>query len=206
MADFARDLAAFVDALELERPIVAGSSLGGAIAAQFALDHPGRSAALVIGHTVPYLDGLAREWLDEQIAAVREGRPAIARQPPSSPDEAEGPPTTDPAFAASDVGRLVASVGTGIGRTAEDRVKALEAFRAWDQRPRYPELARMDVPALVIVGEREPRTTVALAREWHAAMRRADFVILPGAHHAAHRELPLAWNLAVDGFLRRNHS
>ena len=75
--DFARDLAGLVEALRLERPIVAASSLGGVIVAEFARDFPSRSAAFVIGHTVLYLNALARRWLDAQIEAVRRGRPAI---------------------------------------------------------------------------------------------------------------------------------
>jgi pimeloyl-ACP methyl ester carboxylesterase len=204
IADLARDLAGFLDELALEAPIIAGSSLGGVIAAQFALDFPRRAAGFVIGHTAPYLDELGREWLEEQIRAVRERRLAIVAQPRSSRDEAAGPPTTDPAFAASEVGRLLASLGTGIGRTPNEAANVLEAFRSWDQRPRYAELARLDVPALVIVGEREPRTTIELAREWHSHIAGSEFVILPGAHHAAHREAPLAWNRAVDEFLARH--
>jgi pimeloyl-ACP methyl ester carboxylesterase len=52
-ADLAGDLVRFLDALAIERAIVGGSSLGGVITAQFAVDHPERALALVIGHTVP---------------------------------------------------------------------------------------------------------------------------------------------------------
>src|SRR4051812_8593892 len=38
---WAADLAAVIDGLELDRPIVIGHSLGGAIALRFALDRPG---------------------------------------------------------------------------------------------------------------------------------------------------------------------
>src|SRR3989442_683696 len=61
-ADLATDLAGFLDALGIARAIVAGSSLGGVVTAQFALDHPGRALALVIGHTVPYLHDARRAW------------------------------------------------------------------------------------------------------------------------------------------------
>lgn len=203
-ADLANDLAGFLDALGIEKAIVGGSSLGGVVTAQFAVDHPGRALALIIGHTVPYLDDIGRAWLEDEIVAARTGLTMIARQPRSSPDEREGPPTTDPAFAASWLGRLIATTGTGLGRTRDDAARAIAVLRDWDQRPRKADLACIDVPTLVIVGEHEPRSTIDSSREWASWIPGAEFVILPGAHHAAPREAAPAWNAAVHGFLDRH--
>jgi len=209
-ADLANDLAGFLDALGIDRAILGGSSLGGVVTAQFAVDHPGRALALVIGHTVPYLDDAGRAWLERQVADARAGRPVIARQPPADaggPRGAEpsgGWPTTDPAFAASPLGRMIATTGTGLGRTHEDVARAIAVLRYWDQRPRRADLAKIRVPALVIVGEREPRSTIEGSREWASWIPGAEFVVLPGAHHAAPREAAPAWNAAVQDFLDRN--
>lgn len=203
-ADLANDLAAFLDALGIERAIVGGSSLGGVITAQFAVDHPGRALALIIGHTVPYLGPEGRAWLESEIGAAREGRPVIANQPRSRADEAEGPPTTDPVFAASALGKMIASTGTGLGRTRADTARAIAVLRDWDQRPRKADLARTRVPTLVIVGEKEPHSTIEGSREWASWIPGAEFVILAGAHHAAPREAAPAWNAAVQRFLDRN--
>jgi 3-oxoadipate enol-lactonase len=200
-ADLANDLAAFLDAMGIDRAIVGGSSLGGVVTAQFAVDHAGRALALVIGHTVPYLDPEGRAWLESEMATARSGRAAIVRQPRSGPDEKEGPPTTDPAFAVSAWGAMMAATGTGLGRTSEERAKAIAVLRDWDQRPRKADLAKIDVPTLVIVGEKEPRTTIEGSREWASWIPGAEFVILPGAHHAAPREAAPAWNAAVQKFL-----
>jgi len=200
-ADLANDLAAFLDALGIDRAIIGGSSLGGVVTAQFAVDHPGRALALVIGHTVPYLDPEGRAWLEGEIETARSGRPAIVRQPRSTPDEAEGPPTIDPKFAASEWGRMMAATGTGLGRTPEERARAIAVLRDWDQRPRKADLETTRVPTLVIVGEKEPRTTVEGSREWASWIPGAEFVILQGAHHAAPREAAPAWNAAVQKFL-----
>jgi pimeloyl-ACP methyl ester carboxylesterase len=202
-ADLANDLARLLDALGIERAIVGGSSLGGVITAQFAVDHPGRALALVIGHTVPYLGDAGRAWLDQQVADARAGRPIIARQPADSRG-GEGPPTTDPAFAASPLGRMIATTGTGLGRTREDVARAIAVLREWDQRPRKADLAKIRVPTLVIVGEREPRSTIEGSREWASWIPGAEFLVLPGAHHAAPREAAPAWNAAVQGFLDRH--
>ena len=200
-ADLANDLVRFLDALGIERAIVGGSSLGGVVTAQFAVDHPGRALALIIGHTVPYLDDEGRSWVEGEVATARAGRPAIVRQPRSGADEKEGPPTTDPAFAASPWGKMLAATGTGLGRTADDRARAIAVLREWDQRPRKGDLAKIDVPTLVIVGENEPRTTIEGSREWASWIPGAEFEILPGAHHAAPREAAPAWNTAVQRFL-----
>ena len=203
-ADLARDLVGLLVALGIERAIIAGSSLGGVVTAQFGVDHPDRALGLVIGHTVPYLDRHGREWLEAEIRTALEGRPAIQRQPRSDDGESEGPPTTDPAFAASPLGRMVASTGTGLGRTPGDIARAIAVLRDWDQRPAKPELARLRIPTLVIVGEREPRLTIDGAREWASWIPSAEFAILPGAHHAAPREAAAAWNATVLAFLDRS--
>ena len=129
----------------------------------------------------------------------------IANQPRSRADEAEGPPTTDPVFAASALGKMIASTGTGLGRTRADTARAIAVLRDWDQRPRKADLARTRVPTLVIVGEKESHSTIEGSREWASWIPGAEFVILAGAHHAAPREAAPAWNAAVQRFLDRNN-
>ena len=201
--DLANDLAGLLDALGLERAVIGGASLGGVVTAEFAVDHPGRALALVIGHTVPYVDDEGRKWLEEEIANARAGRAAIVRQPRSSADDAEGDLTTSAAFAASDWGRMMAATGTGLGRTPDERARAIAVLLDWDQRPRRAELATIEVPALLVVGEHEPRSTIDGCREWASWIPGAEFAILAGAHHAAPREAAPAWNAAVLDFLER---
>lgn len=114
--DFARDLRGLLDALEIDQAIVGGSSLGGMVAAQFAVDYPDRLLAVIVGHTDPYFWPLARDWVEDLLQGAQ---PTLGAQPRSFDREAEGPPTTNPAFAGSPIGRLMASVGTGLGRDAE---------------------------------------------------------------------------------------
>ena len=51
--DFAADLAAFMDALNLKTAIVAGHCMGGLVAQRFALDYPERTRGLVLAGTLP---------------------------------------------------------------------------------------------------------------------------------------------------------
>jgi len=193
-----------MDELGIEKAIVGGSSLGGVVSAQFGFDYPDRSLALIVGHTVPYLWPLGKEWLAHQMEAVRGRKPVIVNQPRSYEWEEEGPPTTDPAFVASMPGQFIATLDTSIGNTIDGAIASLGVLEQWDQRPRYPEHNQLDVPVLVIVGGNEPQKTIELSHEWSQQFKRADFVILPNTHHNAGNENPLAWNSAVHGFLQRN--
>src|SRR5438309_358514 len=96
----------------------------------------------------------------------------------------------------------------GTGRssspTGDERARAIAVLRDWDQRPRKADLAKIQVPTLLIVGEREPRSTIAGSREWASWIPGAELLVLPGAHHAAPREAAPAWNAAVQGFLDRH--
>ncbi len=67
IADFAADTIALMDQLGLERPHVVGSSMGGAIAQELALAHPGRVRSLVLNGTWcrgdRFLHEIFRNWM-----------------------------------------------------------------------------------------------------------------------------------------------
>ena len=203
LEDLARDLRGLLDALDIEQAIVGGNSLGGAISSQFGLDYPGRALALVIGHTTPYRRPLSRQWMEEQITDAEQGSPVIVRQPRSFEWEDQGPPTVAEGFAETPVGRYLATLERGLGGR-EATAKMLRAMFDWDQRPRYPEMRRLGVPVLVIVGGNEPQKTIELSMDWASQFPGGEFVILPDTHHSAAAENPIGWNRAVHGFLRRS--
>jgi pimeloyl-ACP methyl ester carboxylesterase len=61
IVDFAADTAALMDALAIERAHVVGSSMGGAIAQELALAHPGKVRSLVLNGTYCRGDHFFRE-------------------------------------------------------------------------------------------------------------------------------------------------
>ena len=64
MAQFTREIA---DIMKLDRIVLAGNSMGGAVALQFALSHPDRTKALVLISS----GGMARKADDEAVGAFR---------------------------------------------------------------------------------------------------------------------------------------
>jgi pimeloyl-ACP methyl ester carboxylesterase len=201
--DLAADLAGLLDALEIERAIVGGISLGGVVSSQFGLEFPHRALALIIGGTVPRLWPLADDWLRQQMAAAEGKGPIILNQPRSYDWDDEGPPTIVPGFDATPAGQFLATLDNNFGDQSAI-LNMLNVLSGWDQSPRYGELAKLDAPALVIVGGNEPQKTIELALEWSQQFKAGEFVILPNTHHNAGLENPVGWNAAVHRFLQRH--
>jgi pimeloyl-ACP methyl ester carboxylesterase len=68
-----RDLAEYIRAQKLDRPIIVGHSLGGTIALTLAIEHPDLVGPLVIVDILPFLAGP-----NMQVKTVAEAQPAIA--------------------------------------------------------------------------------------------------------------------------------
>ena len=65
-------------------------------------------------------------------------------------------------------------------------------------------LKELKCPALVIVGEQDAGTPVALSREIHAALPGSELVIIPQASHLSNLEQPAAFNRALATFLNKH--
>src|SRR5699024_8856674 len=81
--DFAMDVAAFMDALELEAAVVVGHSVGSAVAQRFAIDYPGRTRGLVLaGSAVSYDDNPVVQQLWDNVISKMEDPvdPGFARE------------------------------------------------------------------------------------------------------------------------------
>jgi 2-succinyl-6-hydroxy-2,4-cyclohexadiene-1-carboxylate synthase len=64
----------------------------------------------------------------------------------------------------------------------------------------WERLPRIEVPTLLVVGERDPKF-VDIAARMAACMPAARTVVVPGAGHAVHLERPDLWLEVVGGFL-----
>ena len=71
---FAEDLHALVDALGLDRPVICGLSLGGAIAQVYATRYPDRLSGLVLAATFApgYVD--YRDWIQRSLMSTPPSR------------------------------------------------------------------------------------------------------------------------------------
>jgi pimeloyl-ACP methyl ester carboxylesterase len=62
-------------------------------------------------------------------------------------------------------------------------------------------LPRIEVPVLLLRGERDVRSPRRIAEDMHAAIPRSELVVVPGAGHEVNVERPGEFNAAVRRFL-----
>ncbi|MBP2035058.1 pimeloyl-ACP methyl ester carboxylesterase [Streptomyces avidinii] len=193
LADLADDLAALLAGLGIEHLVVGGVSMGGQIAMEVRLRHPGLVRALVLSDTSPVPetpDGakFRRETAERLIA---EGMRPYAEE------------VIDKMLAAHNVTAMPETAArVSAMMCATDPEGAAAALRGRAERPDYrPVLAGAAEPCLVLVGADDVYTPVAEAEALHALLPHSVLTVIEGAGHLPGLERPEAFNKALLDFL-----
>lgn len=185
------DALGLLDALAIERVHFVGLSMGGMIAQGFALSHPERLNRLVLCDTSAFMPPVAQPIIQERIDTARKAGLAalvdstLARWFTADYLRDKGPGV--------DLIRgifLSSSVAGYIGCT--------EAMRRLNY---LDDLARIQHPTLIVVGEEDPGTPVAASRAMHERIGGSQLVILPSASHLGNIEQAHSFNSALTAFL-----
>lgn len=204
-----RDLEAITAALEIERLVLVGHSLGGRIAALFAARHPERMAGLVLVDSGPELDarGVSRISLDverssqQTFASLADCRSALAHAYPAAGpaviarlarhgmrqlDDGRYRRKTDPAYHAARAELTAESAAELERRTSKELWEAL---------------GRITCPALVVRGAAsdvlDPDTADRMVDE---VMANARLAVVPRAGHPVPIDNPEGFAEAVCAF------
>jgi 3-oxoadipate enol-lactonase len=164
--------------------IVAGNSLGGAIALRFALDFPEQAAGLILIGT-----GARLRVSDALFSLIDDGWPGSIE---TLVDNALSP------NASMELRRDAEAWHRSVGRDATRRDYA--ACNTFDVRDR---LAEIKIPALILVGELDEMTPPKYSQYLAEHLPDSKLVIVPGAGHIVQAEKPAEVNAAIEEFLRR---
>jgi 3-oxoadipate enol-lactonase len=189
----ADDVVALLDALQIEKAVVAGLSMGGYIALAMWRRHRDRIRALVLADTRATADtDEAKQKRDDLMAVARRDGPSAVAEKQITGLTGRSTREKQP--------ELVNRIRTVMsGETVEGIVGALEAMRA---RPdSTPLLGEIDVPTLVVVGEEDVITPVKEARAMAALIRGSRLEVIPEAGHLSNLERPAAFNAALSDFV-----
>ena len=191
--ELADDVHGLLTHLGIKQTHWVGLSLGGMIGQTFALKYPGVFRSVVLADTTScYPAAGAPLWADRIKAVAAGGMQAVA-------DATLARWLTEP-YRKSHA-QVVDRIGGYIRATPVAGFSGCcHAIPKINLTHRLKEIA---CPALVIVGEQDPGTPVAMAREIHAALPGSELVIIPSAAHLSNIEQPQAFNAALLGFLDR---
>jgi len=192
----ARDVIALMDKLGIDRAHMAGTSTGGCVLQNLAIDHPGRLRCCIFSNT----------WVkaDEYITRVQTMRKRMALS--YGPDEyvrVSSLFTSGAMQFRHDLDKVMELERRALETVASVGILAqrLDMTLTHD---RSAELSKIASPSL-IVGARDDITVPAYQSEdLHQAIAGSRLVLLDEGGHYAYRRHPQEWNRMVDAFLRES--
>ena len=180
-----RDLAALLDALDLQQPHLVGQSMGGWAALGHALEHVGRVRSLVLA------DSIGGIYTPQVRASYEAFRPRRCDRIGSHDAVAAGLSETDLAKA---------FLYEQIGDTPPPlQARMRELLRETEQDRNA--IARLAVPTLLVVGSEDPIFPPHVIREAAGVLPDARVAEIDGAGHSPYFERPDAFNDVVECFL-----
>jgi 3-oxoadipate enol-lactonase len=193
----AEDLCGLLDQLGIELAYVGGQSMGGGIAARFALAYPERVAALLI------IDSASASGLP-MAAAMRAMREKTIELAETRGMEA----VADYVITANP------NLRTQAGASPEARQRLRQMFLELNPTgyahtirsllaETFPaeRLSTLTMPTLVLVGDEDP--ALEAAKVPHQKIRGCQLVVLPQAGHLSNLDAPEAFNRSVLAFLHQ---
>ena len=188
--DRADELEGVLAALEIERPVLAGNSMGGSTILRWATRHPNAAAALVIsGMGVMPADAAAapaRQPLPEDKLFVPVGESF-------TPEFKERQPLMLERY------YRIRSTATRLEALRHPRRPAQKTLaERGDFADRVPQIQS---PRVIVVGELDRLRPAA--ERLHELLPQAEYVEIPGGPHNAYWEMADVWNAKVADFLTR---
>jgi 3-oxoadipate enol-lactonase len=190
----AEDAKALLDAAGVKRCHWVGLSMGGMIGQTFALKYPGVYQTLTLADTSSRIPTeAAPTWAERIKVSETQGmqphvEPTLSRwftEPyrKARPDQMKR------------VGQLIA------GTPVSGYIGCCHALPKLNLTARLKEIK---CPILIVVGDQDMGTPVAMSREIHANAPGSKLAILPSASHLSNIEQPEAFNRALGEFLSSN--
>jgi 3-oxoadipate enol-lactonase len=194
MDDYADSVAGLLDELGLQKVTLVGLSMGGYIAFAFLRRHRDRVDSLVLADTKAEADPPeGKEKRSKQQEMVR----------------SEGTSGLIDAL----TGALIAEATLNDKPDVVDRLRKLMdnppagfvgALEAMKNRPDSSgELSAIDVPTLVVVGEKDGVTPPDASRTIHEAVSGSEMVVIPSVGHLSNLEAPEDFTAALEKFLSK---
>ena len=196
--DFRDDLAAFIDALEIEKPVIVGHSMGGRNAIIYAGTHPekvGRLLAIDSRLRSDPINAMAIQLMAnsilEHLTSIEEGVEALIKFSPSIPRELAEDLVANGARELPD-GNYVPKFDLAM------KDQALSKLLVSDL---WPYLEKITCPTLIMRGANSPIMPKDVAQKMAEVLPNGRFCEIENAGHLVPQENHVAFENAVIAFL-----
>jgi 3-oxoadipate enol-lactonase len=196
IAALAGALQDFLQQVGATKPIIVGHSIGGMIVQQLLAKSPLIAGAVVLAQTSPAFGKPDGDWqkafIDARLGPLDRGE-TLASLAPSLVKELVG---DEPDVSGMDLARdcMAAVPATSYRAT-------MLALMGFDLRNALKSIA---VPTLVLSGAKDNNAPAPMMAKMASYIPSAKYVELEGAGHLANLERPMAFNAALDHFLKAN--
>src|SRR5262249_8125289 len=175
---FADDLAELMDHVGWQSAIVAGASMGGCTTLAFGQQYPSRALALGLIDTTAWYNA-ADKWEERAVKATSAGLASMIDFQVTR-WFTDGFRAAHPDIVKDNVDRLLANDPAAFAATC----RMLGACNL------EAGLARMAMPATVMVGDEDYATPVAMSETLHRGIRKSTLTVFKGARHLTPLEIP----------------
>ncbi|RDI28291.1 alpha/beta fold hydrolase [Pseudacidovorax intermedius] len=190
--DYAAAVLGALEPLGLNEFSVAGLSFGGMVAQAMALAAPSRIRRLVLAHCGAVTPAPVTALWQQRVADAQAG--GMAQQVRPTLDRWFTPDFLDRAPAASDwIGRMVADTALA------GYIAAVHAICGLDH---VASLVRLQMPTLVIAGQKDMAVSPAVSQALAAGIPGAEFRLMADAAHMSHVEQAATFTETLDAFLQ----
>lgn len=190
---FADDLFFFMDALKIEKAVLAGLSMGGYIALHAIQQQPQRITGLILCDTQCAADSdEAREKRKKTIAFIQKNGVSVYAEESLTNLFA-------PASITDKKDEVTFIKETILKTPAENICLTLQALA--DRKETCSSVFQITVPVCILVGKEDKITTPAMARKMQALINHSSLHIIEGAGHLSNLENPEQFNTHVKTFL-----
>ena len=207
---FADDLAAVLDAVRVRSAVVVGHSMGVQLALEFHRRHPARARALVL------VSGSPGHPLDtfHDTTLLRRALPSLRRSVERFPRVAAAITRVSVRTGLAMEVAMSVEVNASLLRRSDlapyfEHIERMDpryfvsAMQAAAEHGAEDHLPAVDVPTLVVAGDRDRFTPTWLSRRMALEIPSAELFLVRGGSHTALLERPEEVNRAVLDFLRR---
>lgn len=193
METMAKDLAALLDALAIDRVILGGLSMGGQIVFEFYYQFPERVSALLLADTQAQAETEAGKVTRNTTAQriIDQGMQSLVP---------EMLPKLLAAKTFAERQEVVEKVRQMIIKTPPEGAAAALRGRA-ERRDYIPLLKSITVPTLIVVGSEDEYTPISDAELMHQGIVGSQLAIFPSIGHMPNMECPDEFNAAFRQFL-----